>query len=45
MSYRKPGSPMPWRTLQRLLIHFALALVAVCIGTIIGWLLFMAIQS
>jgi hypothetical protein len=38
---------MPWRwhTIQKLSIHIALALVAVCIGTIIGWLLVMAIRS
>ena len=34
-----------WRTIQNLLIHIALALVAVCIGTFIGWLLVMASRS
>jgi hypothetical protein len=37
--------PWRWRTIQKLSIHIALALVAVCIGTIIGWLLVMAIRS
>ena len=34
-----------WRIIQKLSIHIALALVGLCIGTIIGWLLYMAIRS
>ena len=37
--------PWRWRTIQNLSIHIALGLVALCIGTIIGWLLVMAIRS
>jgi hypothetical protein len=37
--------PWRWRNIQKLSIHITLALVGLCIGMIIGWLLFMAIRS